>query len=87
MKITLDCSGIADRKEFHSRIAQALRFPDWYGSNLDALMDCLTELDGIELELDHWQEVQEALGDYGLAARETFRDAAEENPGFSVTFS
>lgn len=87
MKIILDCIGIADKKEFHSRISQALCFPEWYGNNLDAMMDCLTELDSLDLELDHWQAAQDALGDYGLAARETFENAALENPGFTVTFS
>lgn len=87
MKITLDCAGIAHRDALHSLLAQGLRFPEWYGNNLDALMDCLTELDGIDLELDHWQEAQDALGDYGLAALQTFLDAAQENPAFTVTFS
>ena len=30
--------------EFHGLIASALAFPDYYGRNLDALWDCLTDL-------------------------------------------
>lgn len=28
----------------HESIARALSFPAWYGNNLDALYDCLTDL-------------------------------------------
>ena len=44
MKITIDCGGIATKEELHAHIAAMLDFPDWYGHNLDALMDCLTDL-------------------------------------------
>ena len=30
--------------EFHELVASALAFPDYYGRNLDALWDCLTDL-------------------------------------------
>ena len=30
--------------EFHADIAKKMAFPDWYGRNLDALYDCLTDI-------------------------------------------
>lgn len=43
-KITLDCAGLT-RPALHEAFARALDFPAWYGNNLDALYDCLTDLE------------------------------------------
>ena len=37
-------SGAPSRKEALDAIGRALDFPDYYGRNLDALADCLTDL-------------------------------------------
>ena len=50
---------------------EALSLPDYYGKNLDALYDCLTEME-CEIELTNAGEVDEDILD-------TFRDAADEN--------
>lgn len=59
--------------EFLRSIGVALRFPDWYGHNLDALVDCLRDLDEPtallwsswhELAIEHpadWAEVMDVL--------------------------
>ena len=44
MQFNIDCSGISSVSELHSRIADTLHFPEWYGGNLDALNDCLTDI-------------------------------------------
>ncbi|WP_229795280.1 barstar family protein [Saccharothrix coeruleofusca] len=36
--------GALGRAEALAAIGEALEFPDWYGHNLDALYDCLTDL-------------------------------------------
>ncbi len=33
--------------EAHKYLREALNFPEYYGENLDALHDCLTELDDV----------------------------------------
>lgn len=43
MTVEIDLAGAATRKEFHERVRLALSLPDWYGNNLDALHDVLTE--------------------------------------------
>lgn len=83
MNIVIDCGGCADKKELHARIADALDFPDWYGHNLDALMDCLTDLEDTAVTV---------TGRAGLPFDaegfwETFRDAANENPRLHVTLA
>jgi hypothetical protein len=40
-------AGTADKSALLRTIAAALRFPDWFGGNWDALEDCLTDLSWI----------------------------------------
>ena len=83
MNITIDCGGCADKQALHARIAAALNFPHWYGHNLDALMDCLTDLADTHVTLTGWREVDFPAEGFW----ETFVDAARENPQLSVTFA
>ena len=55
----------------HDYLMQALDFPDYYGKNLDALYDCLCEMD-LEIEI-----VNAGLVDKDII--DTFKDAAVEN--------
>ena len=43
-KITIDCAAFHSAAEFHAYIRDLMSFPAYYGANLDALHDCLTEL-------------------------------------------
>ena len=38
------------KKEGHDYLKKALNFPEYYGKNLDALYDCLTEI-SVETEI------------------------------------
>ena len=44
-EITIDCLRITDWDSFHSVFAETLGFPDYYGRNMDAWIDCLTYVD------------------------------------------
>lgn len=45
MRITpIDARLLTDKTAAHEYIARALDFPEYYGKNLDALADCLSEL-------------------------------------------
>ncbi|WP_298498911.1 barstar family protein [uncultured Methanobrevibacter sp.] len=55
----------------HDYLMDALDFPDYYGKNLDALYDCLCEMD-LEIEI-----VNAGLVDKDII--DTFKDAAAEN--------
>ncbi len=73
--ITIDCTNLTPA-ELHREIAQKLSFPHWYGKNLDALYDCLTET-----------EAQVCLvGCTEERFCQTFLEAAEDNPFLTVTF-
>jgi len=43
--VRLDGRTLTDAPTFHAVLAKAFGFPKSYGKNLDALVDCLTELD------------------------------------------
>jgi hypothetical protein len=41
---SLELDGALDKAAFMERCARALRLPQWFGRNWDALADCLTDL-------------------------------------------
>lgn len=43
--VRIDASTITDFPTFHDCFADALGFPNFYGRNMDAWIDCLTSLD------------------------------------------
>lgn len=45
MIVRIDAAKITDADSFHSAFAAAFGFPEYYGRNLDAWIDCLTCLD------------------------------------------
>ena len=50
-QITLDGNILADAAQVHDYLKERLEFPEYYGNNLDALHDCLTALDDIEITI------------------------------------
>ena len=81
-KITIDCKTIADRTDMHECLARELDFPDWYGKNLDALYDCLTELDSVHLHLVGWQQ----LGTWKAGFEAVLSDAENDCLDFTVSY-
>jgi ribonuclease inhibitor len=85
--ITMDCRGCVPRSNLHRVFADALAFPDYYGNNLNALYDCLTEIgEDTQIQLLYWQAVEEKLGHYAQNARRAMEDAAEKNPHLEIRF-
>ena len=41
---TFDLEKINSKEDFHTQLAKALQLPDYYGSNLDAMVDCLRDI-------------------------------------------
>lgn len=78
--ITLDGARMTSKRDAHLYLAQTLRFPVYYGRNLDALYDCLTEFCGdTVLILQNADAMRRDLGDYGERLLETLSDAAENS--------
>lgn len=68
------------REDAHAYLKRALRLPEWYGENLDALYDCLGEIGKpTRIVLFRQSAMLAQLGGYGERLIHTFCDAAQEN--------
>ena len=74
----LDFENMHGRENTHVYLAQMLGFPEYYGKNLDALYDCLTELTDCTVSFSGVPQ------GYGERVLEVFRDAAQANPGLMI---
>ena len=84
MVIELDGREMRDRATTHNYLKEHLNLPDYYGRNLDALYDLLTENgEGRTIILSHKSEMEQQLSHYAVALLDTFQDAAEKNPALN----
>ena len=81
MRVVLDALRLQRKDEAHKYLREALNFPEYYGGNLDALHDCLTELDDTVLEFVNADKVS---GGYFARVMGVFKDSAEENHGLKI---
>ena len=85
MTATLDGLQMQDRASAHEHLKTQLMLPDYYGRNLDALYDLLTERgQPLEITLSNESVLTDLLGDYGEALLQTLREAAEANPALTL---
>lgn len=77
----LDGEIIKTREQLHDMLQRELELPEWYGRNLDALYDCLTEgwTEILQIEIRNREALTEHLGRYAGALEQVIRDAAREN--------
>ena len=79
----IDCSGIRDAKQLHESFARFLDLPQWYGRNLDALFDCLTELPSpTRLYLSGW----DSSASWVLGFEAVLKDVQQDCPDLTVIF-
>lgn len=82
---TLYGARIADLDALHTALAEGLGFPAWYGRNLDALYDVLTEpTEPTSLTIYGWDALADALGEKAGPLRRVLEDAGLENPSLTV---
>ena len=51
MEVRIDAKHIVDAQSFHTVFANAFGFPDFYGRNMNAWIDCMTYLDDPDASL------------------------------------
>lgn len=86
MVVELNGLEMTDRQRTHEYLAEQLQFPDYYGKNLDALYDLLTERkESLEVRFFHSQEMKAQLGAYGSALLQTMQEAENDNLSFILT--
>lgn len=78
-QIHLEFGPLDTKEQVQTYLQEQMGFPSYYGKNLDALYDCLTEYseDVAVLLTDMWQE--RPIDEYIRCVFRVFRDAAEEN--------
>ena len=85
-KINLDIEKMRSLPMLHKYLHTALALPEYYGANLDALFDCLTELaKPTELVVPRQVADEAYLGWYGQQFLQMLQDAAEENTALKIT--
>ena len=80
-RIILTAEKIADRETMASYMKDALELPDYFGCNLDALSDLLSEVNAemvFEVEESELERMPE--GGYASRCMQVIGRAAEENP-------
>lgn len=84
--ITLDLEHLHSVPCLHKQLREALELPIYYGANLDALYDCLTEIsEETELVVPLAVADAEHLGWYGEQLLTVLQDAAKENKKLRLT--
>jgi len=86
MRITLDGECLREPETAHAYLSSRLGFPDYYGMNLDALYDCLTQI------CEDTYIVIECAGDeaehpYFNSLLEVFSDAEQDNDHLQVVLT
>ena len=85
-RVTLSGNKMTSKEVLHTYLAKKLAFPAYYGKNLDALYDCLTERDTpLHITVTYTERLKEQLGDYSEAFLQTLQDATEENELISLS--
>ena len=81
MTVLLDGNAILDREMLHDTLATGLCLPPWYGRNLDALYDCLTDVrEETMITLRNRDALEEHLGSYGHRLMRLLEDVTLDNP-------
>lgn len=77
-KICLDGGKMQHPAEAHKHLRTQLRLPGYYGENLDALFDCLTEIgEQTVLEISDWEKIFPPI-------RKLLHAAAQENDRLTI---
>ena len=87
MTVTVELKGslITSKDALHDCLANGLQLPSYYGRNLDALFDLLTERgEETEIVVTEWEALSLQLGHYAAALMDTLYDAAKENPKLTI---
>lgn len=79
-EIILDGNNLLEKEKAHDYLKQTLELPEYYGNNLDALYDCLTELQDVVIKI--CATGQENV--YFQRMMRVFKAAAEENEKLEV---
>ena len=70
MEFTIDALRLNERKAAHEYLAEVFSFPSYYGKNLDALYDCISEMNIKKVYIQNSYEGES----YFFAVLDVFKD-------------
>lgn len=94
--VTLDLDGVTDKAGLMDRCASALRLPDWFGRNWDALVDSLSDHSvwpegaverGLLVVVRNWQPYAKTEPEEWAVAQEVFGDAVARASSLTVALA
>ena len=87
-KVKLAGESIRSLEEFYGEMARQLRFPGYFGRNLDALWDVLTtDVKGpVELAWEDSEASKKSMGEDFKKVAALLKDVEKEREDFKVTF-
>ena len=72
MEYVLDAECMQTEEEAHKYLRKQLHLPEYYGENLDALYDCLTEMEDVEIVIQNFNKIK---GSYAVRILQVIEDA------------
>jgi hypothetical protein len=85
--VRIDCDAIHDRETFHDVFQAALGFPDFYGRNMDAWIDCMTYVDDPDAGMSTVHVAKGAMLTLELLNVGSFRRRCPEEYGLVIECS
>lgn len=86
----IDLTGACTRKDLHDRIENSIPVPEWYGRNLDALYDVLTDpFFGANCLIcfTGCAGFKDSMPQYFAAMQHMCAAACEANPGLMIEYA
>ena len=78
--VFLQAEELTDAAAAQQYLEQAFSFPSWYGRNLDALHDCLTDIsENTEIVIEGAMQMDREKGSYLDQIIRVMDDSADEN--------
>ena len=85
MVYVIDVSEVFEPADFHQKLAEIIPLPDYYGNNLDAFYDVLTEMgEPCEIQFQNMEQMERQLPDYVGKLKRLCSDVMEENGNIKI---